>query len=428
MSIATIWERALLFALGTPMPTDLRRAFLLYTRKRTSRTTCALAMFLLIMNFLAWPSDQPLLRDPVLVQLFVVLRLGLTGVFLGLLGLLAVDRIATSAAALPLIAAFACTGAALGGWISGTYGGLETPFFYVIYTFCGVTMILSVGLLARIAITLAFTLSFIGPYFLLFPQHLEYPFVSSNLLVVVSANFSYVVIGEALYRLMRTNFLQAAALEEAHRKSDGLLLNILPGPIAERLKEQQQPIADGFAEVTVLFADIANFTPLSSSLSPTALVALLNRIFSEFDALAQKHGLEKIKTIGDAYMVAGGLPAPHQEHARAIAEMALEMRETLNHLRQELNLPLEIRIGINSGPVVAGVIGMSKFIYDLWGDTVNTASRMESHGMTGEIQLTDEAARRLMGAYELELRGEIEVKGKGWMTTWLLKGRRERAE
>lgn len=213
-------------------------------------------------------------------------------------------------------------------------------------------------------------------------------------------------------------------LETEKEKSERLLLNILPSPIAERLKEEEQVIADSFPEVTVLFADIAGFTPLSASLPPTKLVQLLNEIFSAFDALVEKHKLEKIKTIGDAYMVVGGLPYPQPNHAIAIAEMALDMQRVIEDFNQRHQTNLNMRIGINTGPVVAGVIGTKKFIYDLWGDTVNTASRMESHGIIGEIQITDSTYQQLRHKYIIEKRGVIEVKGKGDMKTYLLKDRK----
>ena len=233
-----------------------------------------------------------------------------------------------------------------------------------------------------------------------------------------------------LQYFMRARERILAELEEEHvalqaeqEKSERLLLNILPVPIAARLKESPDVIADGFASVTVLFADIVEFTPLTDSLPPEEVVALLNRVFSAFDVLTQRHDLEKIKTIGDAYMVAAGLPIPKPDHAEAVAEMALDMREEADRCGREVGFPLAIRIGIDSGPVVAGVIGRRKFIYDLWGDTVNTASRMESHGLAGQIQVTGRAYERLSGRYQLRERGEVDVKGKGPMTTYLLIGR-----
>ncbi len=189
------------------------------------------------------------------------------------------------------------------------------------------------------------------------------------------------------------------ALRFQQEQTERLLLNILPSPIAERLKFQENTIADSFAEVTVLFADIVNFPEIASQTSPTELVKLLNKIFSLFDQLADQYQLEKIKTIGDAYMVVGGLPIPREDHAEAIAEMALDMQALISKFQTLDGEPFRLRIGINTGPVVAGVIGIKKFIYDLWGDTVNIASRMESHGITGGIQVTDTTYQILQGKY-----------------------------
>jgi adenylate cyclase len=217
---------------------------------------------------------------------------------------------------------------------------------------------------------------------------------------------------------------QHRALELEQAKSERLLLNVLPEPVAARLKEDEGIIADACPSVTVLFADIVGFTPLSERLSASDLVSLLDSVFVRWDALAGHHGVEKIKTIGDAYMVAGGIPLPRDDHAEAIAEMALAMGPELAHCAAETGLPLEVRIGIDTGPVVAGVIGRAKFIYDLWGDTVNTASRMESHALLGSIQVTERTYGHLRERYEFRPRGTIEVKGKGPMTTYLLLGRR----
>ncbi|MBD1938603.1 adenylate/guanylate cyclase domain-containing protein [Microcoleus sp. FACHB-68] len=213
------------------------------------------------------------------------------------------------------------------------------------------------------------------------------------------------------------------ALRYQQEQSERLLLNILPESIAERLKQEEGTIADSFAEVTVLFADIVGFTELSSHISPTELVNLLNQIFSAFDRLAQTYELEKIKTIGDAYMVVGGLPVPRADHAEAIAEMAIAMQKAIALFNDATHQPLSIRIGINTGPVVAGVIGLKKFIYDLWGDTVNVASRMESQGLADTIQVTSTTYELLRHKYSFEERGAVEVKGKGKMTTYLLIGR-----
>jgi class 3 adenylate cyclase len=216
---------------------------------------------------------------------------------------------------------------------------------------------------------------------------------------------------------------RALALEQ--ERSERLLLNVLPASIAARLKQTQGVIADAFPDATVLFADIVDFTPRSQQLGPAQVVAVLNELFSVFDQLARQRGLEKIKTIGDAYMVAGGLPDPRPDHVEAVAEMALAMREEVARRSDPSGRPLQVRIGIDTGPVVAGVIGTSKFSYDLWGDTVNTASRMESDGVAGCIQVTARTWKRLRDGYRFERRGSIHIKGKGEMVTYFLVAKNE---
>jgi adenylate cyclase len=213
--------------------------------------------------------------------------------------------------------------------------------------------------------------------------------------------------------------------------SERLLLNVLPQSIAERLKGHPEVMAenfteiivDSFSEVTVLFADIVEFTRFSESVSAVVLVDVLNDIFTRFDSIADNRGLEKIKTIGDAYMAAAGVPDLVADHAFRAAHMALDMIEAMDRFNEQRGYKLQMRIGIDTGAVVAGVIGKRKFIYDLWGDTVNTASRMESHGVAGRIQITDATRQWLSEPFEVNERGAIEVKGKGKMNTWFLNGR-----
>lgn len=213
------------------------------------------------------------------------------------------------------------------------------------------------------------------------------------------------------------------ALRLEKERSEQLLLNILPHPIVERLKGGETVIADHLSNVTILFADFVGFTQLSSRLPAAALVGVLGRVFSEFDGLARDFGVEKIKTIGDAYMVACGLFGAREDHATAVADMAMAMLETLARLNDELPARLEIRIGVNSGDVIAGVIGAHKFIYDIWGDAVNVASRLESHGLPGRIHVSASTRERLRHDFILEPRGVVEVKGKGAMETYFLIGR-----
>jgi class 3 adenylate cyclase len=216
---------------------------------------------------------------------------------------------------------------------------------------------------------------------------------------------------------------KTALIEEKNRENEALLLNILPGDIAARLKEGQHEIADSFADVTVLFDDLVGFTSLSSKIPADRVVDMLNGLFSRFDQAASDLRIEKIKTIGDCYMAVCGLPKPCPDHADRMARMALRMVTSTREYGLENGLKLELRVGINSGPVVAGVIGTSKFIHDLWGDTVNLASRMESTGVPGQIQVTRSVYEHLKNDFELESRGVLQVKGKGEIECWLLHGR-----
>jgi adenylate cyclase len=214
-----------------------------------------------------------------------------------------------------------------------------------------------------------------------------------------------------------------AERERAQAETETLLHSILPRSIADRLRSGAQLIANEHAEVTVLFADIAGFTPLARRAGPAEVVTILNRVFSAFDELAERHGLEKIKTIGDAYMAVAGAPEPRPDHARAAAEMALDMLDAIDTCARELDQPLQVRVGMHTGRAVAGVIGTRKFAYDLWGDAVNVASRMESHGVAGRVQVSDAVRDALQAGYRFEERGSIDIKGVGEMHTWFLLGR-----
>ena len=213
------------------------------------------------------------------------------------------------------------------------------------------------------------------------------------------------------------------ALREEQARADNLLLNILPRSIADRLKADTRRIADQIGSASILFADVVDFTPLAERLPATEVVGMLDDLFSHFDVLAERHGLEKIKTIGDCYMAAAGVPSPRPDHARALALMALDMLAAMRSVDAVGHLGLELRIGINSGPVVAGVIGRKRFLYDLWGDAVNTASRMESHGAPGRIQITRATWELLDDEFVCEPRGTILLKGKGEMEAWYLLAR-----
>jgi class 3 adenylate cyclase len=225
------------------------------------------------------------------------------------------------------------------------------------------------------------------------------------------------------YALREAARAEAVAQHE-HARSESLLANILPASIAERLKSNPHRIADSFSEATILFVDIVGFTKLSEAMTPEALVDLLNNVFSEIDDLTEKYALEKIKTIGDAYMVVAGAPKRRRDHAEAIAAMSLEIKDSVARLAAAGQYSLDFRIGIHSGPVVAGVIGKKKFSYDMWGDSVNTAARMEAHGIPGEIQVSAHFQDLLKDKFLFVERGLVDIKGKGELLTYLLKGHR----
>ncbi|MCH7982645.1 MAG: adenylate/guanylate cyclase domain-containing protein [Chloroflexi bacterium] len=240
--------------------------------------------------------------------------------------------------------------------------------------------------------------------------------------------FSLLVVGVfefGFINLYGTEITATLELEEAHKANELLLLNILPASIADRLKKGEGLIADRFEDMSVLFADVVGFTQISRNMSPSDLVEMLNHVFSLFDRVAERLALEKIKTIGDAYMVAGGLGTDGQGDAERLADMGLEMLELLAKYREETGTDLRIRIGMHTGPAVAGVVGLKKFIYDIWGETVNTASRMESHGVPNRIQVLESTTEKLAGSHIFEERGKVDVKGIGMLNTYFLTGRRD---
>ena len=243
-------------------------------------------------------------------------------------------------------------------------------------------------------------------------------FTSTMLALNIAVGGAIVFTLLAVFARQRRDALAALRVEQA--KAESLLLNILPRSIADRLKAGAQPIADQFGSASILFADLVDFTPWSERRTPAQVVGSLDRLFSHFDELAERHRLEKIKTIGDAYMVAAGVPEPRPDHARALAHMSLEMQEAMRSDDAVSSLGLELRVGIDTGPVVAGVIGRKRLLYDLWGDAVNTASRMESHGSPGRIQITRATYELLADEFECEPRGTITVKGKGEVEVWYL--------
>lgn len=270
---------------------------------------------------------------------------------------------------------------------------------------------------------------------LIFTYDATLAFNKSPLLIAISNNFfligAAIICGRSCYdyeQLIYKRYAHEAVIERQKQeievekaRADNLLHQLLPDPIASRLMDGDLTIADGFSDVTVLFADLAGFTEFSSSVSPRNLVKILNRIFSAFDEVAQSCGVEKIKTIGDCYMAACGVPNEVDDHPERMLRMAIGMRTALQKVRGEFpNFTLALRIGIHTGPCVAGVIGRQRFIYDLWGDTVNMASRMESTGVSGQIQVTEATYLRARHAFAFESRGDVQVKGRGLIKAYLL--------
>ena len=330
------------------------------------------------------------------------------------------SEIRTILLALMLVLPFALQWS-LGGFVNGSavaaWAGI-TPV--LAYLFGVRTYVWLFGFISLLAVSGVFetTLARSAP-------HIETG-VQTGMFVLDLAGPAIVAFLALLYFATERDRAQAALVHE-HRlleaeqaRSERLLLNILPAPIADQLRDHAETIAESQPEVTVLFADIVGFTPLAQDLGPEALVDLLNEVFLAFDDLAQAAGLEKIKTIGDAYMVVGGLPTPRPDHLTAVLVLAIAMFDAITKVKTPQGRPLELRIGIDTGPVVAGVIGRHKFSYDVWGDTVNTASRMESHGVVGRIHVTERVARAAEARFDFEPREPIAIKGKGAMTTFLL--------
>jgi len=241
-----------------------------------------------------------------------------------------------------------------------------------------------------------------------------------NLLYLHSTTSAAIVITSIVVLFSRELERTQRALDAEHERARALLLNILPASIAQRLQHDHSTIADHYDNASVMFADIVGFTELSTSMDANALVDRLNRYFSAFDSLVKKHRAEKIKTIGDAYMVAAGVPEPSDNHALVLTELAIEMLAATEKINAEYDQPMALRIGINTGPLVAGVMGKHKFVYDLWGDTVNVAQRMEAHGVVGKVHVSDSTFNQICRHYDVAPRGDITIKGKGRERTWLV--------
>jgi len=307
-------------------------------------------------------------------------------------------------------------------WFVGTGSGLQ---FYFLVAAClvvlqlGVDRIFLAAALAAIAAGMVITLQFFVPR-----DTGAQPAWALSLSFVVTTISACVMVVTTVWYAVREIVRAEAAMELEYERSETLLANILPTSIADRLKDPARNIiADKYDDASVLFADIAGFTERASDMPPEQLIRFLNRLYSDFDALVDKHGLEKIKVSGDSYMVVSGVPQPRADHVEALASFALDMADAASRLRDSLGNPLPLRIGLASGPVVAGVVGSRRFFYDVWGDAVNVASRMESTDSVGRIQVPEDVYQRLRNDFVLQERGAVDVKGKGVMRTWYLVGR-----
>jgi adenylate cyclase len=308
-------------------------------------------------------------------------------------------------------------------WFVGTGSGLQ---FYFLVAAClivlqlGVDRIFLAAILAAIAAGMVITLQFLVPR-----DTGAQPVWALSLSFVVTTISSCVMVVTTVWYSVREIVRAEAAMELEYERSEALLANILPASVADRLKDPARNIiADKYDDASVLFADIAGFTERASDMEPDQLILFLDRLYGDFDALVDKHGLEKIKVSGDSYMVVSGVPEPRADHVEALAALALDMAEAASLLKDSHGDALPLRIGLAAGPVVAGVVGSRRFFYDVWGDAVNVASRMETTDSVGRIQVPEEVYRRLKDDFVLQERGVVQVKGKGVMRTWYLIGRK----
>jgi len=292
-----------------------------------------------------------------------------------------------------------------------------------------IAMFAFVALRLRFVFALAAAATYLAGYAIVAPGHpdptaiLQAFLVTAAIAVGLRATYQLERGARDVFAQRRIIEGQTAALTESQATSERLLLNILPARVAERLAAGETSIADWFDDATVLFADLVGFTRVAARLEPRATRDLLDRLFTEFDGLADRHGLEKIKTIGDAYMVVGGVPEPSSDHPARVVAFGLDLLDATARTATELDLPLDVRVGVHTGPVVAGVVGTRKFSYDLWGDTVNVASRLESLGVAGAVQVSETTCLRIRDVFDAEPRGTIELKGGGQATTFLVRRR-----
>ncbi len=321
---------------------------------------------------------------------------------------------------------FAYTSLFIVCWYVGTGSGVQFYFLVaasIVVLILGIERIVLASVLAAVGAALTITLEFLVPN-----DTGVGPTWAITVGFVVSTISSCVLVVATVWYALREIARAEAAMEVEYERSESLLTNILPASVAARLKDPARDvIADGYDDASILFADIAGFTKRASDTAPADLVRFLDRLYTDFDGLVDKHGLEKIKTSGDSYMVVSGVPEPRGDHVEALANLALDMARAVDGLKDPHGRPVPLRIGLAAGPVVAGVVGARRFFYDVWGDAVNLASRMESTDPEGRIQVPQDVYERLKDDFVLEERGDVDIKGKGLIHTWYLVGRREAA-
>ncbi len=406
------------------------RWFTAHCNRLTSEFANLMGWILVVVTLLFWPTDALMFpNSPPMLEFFNFWRpCILTLSVFTVLAMRYAPRLARRS--IWFVSIVIVIGAGVCGYSVGMLGEFGEPFYPCGYLLALATVPIVCSPLPRVVVNVAITLAYALPYVAVHPTYTDNIFAGPIFLFHSFAAIASASLGHGLYYLVRSNFrqqeklaVQAEELARAREKSDRLLLNILPQPVARQLKDGAATVADAYDDVSVMFIDICGFTALSDRSAPVDIVQMLNNVFSRFDGLVERHELEKIKTIGDAYMVAGGLPETCEDHPNAIVALALDIIECAETLEDSTGAPLRVRVGAHVGPVVAGVIGRKKFIYDLWGDTVNTASRMESQGAPGSVQITETLHRRLSPEFVRERRGTIAVKGKGEMTTYFVVGR-----
>jgi class 3 adenylate cyclase len=401
---------------------DEEAAFRAWTRARFVEFLRVIAVFFTVGILVTWPGDLRFRgTDQRIFDAFVIWRVIGVAMFIPLAFIRRVAWMRAHPLAVAMVPYIVTVGAI--GYAMGRIDGLDSPWFYALYGCAWMTVIFPIRPLARVVCAFAASLAGTIAYFAPFPEHLAHPYVEVPLINLASFTVVGILVGHIVHHLLRDNYFAHRAADAERARAEQLLHNMVPEPIAQRLKRASGPVGDRFEDITVLFADIVDFTGLSRRIPPERLVRFLNDVYTRFDLIAERHGLEKIKTVGDGYVVAGGIPEPRSDHATAVAEMALDLLAAAAAIVNPEGDPVQLRIGIQTGPAVAGVIGVKKLTYDVWGDTVNTASRLESHGVAGRIQVGEACYARLCSKYRFEPRGSIELKGKGEVPVYFLVGR-----